>query len=264
MYEESVGPVPARIYFCLVVVIGSIFLLNVVLAIVTDCYEQAVDEASDVSDVKIAAVEKVLKGLHGWVDGPMEDVAIKQMARKIVSGRRMSVAKPERTRIRESVQGTLSQRVEAWRKALTTRLEAIREVFRNDIVVNALVLHEKLGVGVVRHWDEKRGKWGVVFFRHHRLREAATSLGTLDEDAAAGLEAHRLTNVMAQRKLLLVPFRGFRMAAMEVFQSTAYQCFVTLCVLGNTIALSAYHFDIDVFTANYVEALQHSGGQLGG
>ena len=175
---------PARIYFCLVVVIGSIFLLNVVLAIVTDCYEQAIDEASDTLDmnVKIAAVEKVLKGLHGWVDGPMEDVAIKQMARKIVSGRKVSVAKPERVRTRESVQGTFSQRVEAWRQALTTRLrlEAIRKVFRNDIAVNALVLHDQLGVGVVRHWDEKREKWGVVFFRHHRLREAALSLGNLD------------------------------------------------------------------------------------
>jgi hypothetical protein len=126
-------------------------------------------------------------------------------------------------------------------------------------------VHERFGVGLVRKWHEKPEKWEVVFFGHHHVRDAAASLHTLDENAIAGLEAHRFSTVMAQRKLLLVPFQWFRMVAMEAFQSMPYQCFVTLCVFGNTIALSAYHFDIDVFTANYVQALHdHCGSVLPG
>jgi hypothetical protein len=254
MFESSVGPVPARIYFCLVVVIGSIFLLNVVLAIVTDCYDQAVHEASDTTAGNVAAVGKVLKSLGGWVNGPMEDGDIAQMAKKIFVSRKMSIVAKRITD--RPAPGRLRARLEAWRAALATRSEAIARVFCNNIELNRLVLHERLGVGVVRSWDEMREKWEVAFFGHHRIRDAAAVADTLDEDALSELESHRFTIGTAQKKLLLAPSRVFRMAAMEAFQSTLYQCFVTFCVLGNTVALSTYHFNNDVFLANYVQAMQ--------
>jgi hypothetical protein len=42
---------------------------------------------------------------------------------------------------------------------------------------------------------------------------------------------------------------------MQMFQSTRYQCFVALCVIGNAAALSAYHFSVDEFFANYIHAM---------
>jgi hypothetical protein len=130
------------------------------------------------------------------------------------------------------------------------------QLFSYDIAVNSLVLHERLGVGVVCKWDETREKWEVAFFGHRRVREAAAIAGILDDDALSGLEMHRFTKETACKKLLVAPYREVRMAAMEVFQSSLYQGFVTLCVLGNTVALCAYHYDNDVFIANYVQAMR--------
>jgi len=254
MYESSVGPVPARIYFCLVVVVGSIFLLSMVLAVVTDCYYQAVHEANDSSGAQVAAVGKVLKTLSTWVKGPVGETEIAEMARKLTLDRRRksivtrAIQTPPQGRFREQYNACLT-----WFKG---RFEVIMQFFLYDFAVNSLVLHERLGVGVVRNWDKTREKWEVAFFGHRRVREAAAIAGILDDDAVSGLEMHRFTKETACKKLLLASDREARMAAMEVFQSGLYQGFVTLCVLGNTVALCAYHYDNDVFIANYVQAMR--------
>jgi hypothetical protein len=252
MYESSVGPVPARIYFCLVVVVGSIFLLSMVLAVVTDCYDQAVREANDSSEAQIAAMMKVIKGLASWANGPVAEPEIARMARKMLIDRRKSAVK--RT-IVEPPRGRLRERLNSCLTVFKRRLEVIALFISDDIAVNSLVLHERLGVGVVSKWDEMREKWEVAFFGHHHVRAAAAAAKALDGVALAGLEMHRFTKEMARKKLLLAPDRHVRMAAMEVFQSSLYQGFVTLCVLGNTAALCAYHYNNDVFMQNYVQAM---------
>jgi hypothetical protein len=72
MYEDSVGPVPSRLYFCTIVIVGSIFLLQLALAIVTDCYGKIiVDEHNNRgTSVMLEVHQKIasLKWFHISVD----------------------------------------------------------------------------------------------------------------------------------------------------------------------------------------------------
>ena len=257
MYESSVGPVPARIYFCTVVGIGSIFLLNVVLAIVSDCYDQSVHEAindTGLEQGKGEAALTALKYMQTWVSIGSDTVRSgSQRTQRIGSGRRSSLLK---RRIAKPPSGRIRERLRAGFMAFKTRLDALKQLFHSNIAVNDLVVHEKLGVGWVRRWDKARQKWNIVFLGHHRVREAATLAATLDESGPLpGFEAHNFTTITAQKQLLLVPSQAFRRAAMEAFQSPLHQGFVSLCVLGNAIALSAYHYNHDVFITNFVQGL---------
>jgi hypothetical protein len=141
--------------------------------------------------------------------------------------------------------------IEAYHSALTKALYS-------DVEVGTLVLHERLGVGLIRGWDKERKKWEIGFFGHRRLREASAVAGARDEDALSQLTAHFFSTARARQKVLLVPPQLFRMAVMEVFQSDIYQAVITFCVFGNTLALTAYHFNIEVFMANYIQAMWNS------
>ena len=220
MYEASVGPVPSRIYFCLLVIVGSIFLLNLALAIVTDAYEETLDDSS--------------------VDYPGHNT--------LAQRRRLPLFVLKSKGPSDQVQAHAT----ALCATLTARWQAVAEAVSPDVKVGQVVLHERLGVGLVRRWDKEREKWEVGFFEHRRLRTAANTAAKADTDFK---EIHSFSMASAHKTLLHVPRHAFRIAVMEVFQSDIYQALVTFCVLGNAVALASYHFNMDTFISNYIQAM---------
>jgi hypothetical protein len=232
------------------------------LAIVTDCYGKIiVDEHNNRgTSVMLEVHQKIasLKWFHISVDEQasceleLEKASHEPATQLGLAGARSGHVQGAPLRHRDVLAwSSMRVRIKALRLALTKALYS-------DVEVGTLVLHERLGVGLVRGWDEERKKWEIGFFGHRRLREASAIVGARDEDALSQLTAHFFTAARVRRKVLLVPPQLFRMAVMEVFQSDIYQAVITFCVFGNTLALTAYHFNIEVFMANYIQAMWNS------
>ena len=60
-YQEGWGDWPARIYFCSFVIVGTFFVLQLALAVLSDAYLQALEEERSEREMEALHHEAILK-----------------------------------------------------------------------------------------------------------------------------------------------------------------------------------------------------------